>query len=707
MPLTAGTVPQPRTGQNGRIVPMLIALALALPWCGARAEPVASARAQRAIGAQRLALAVDTHFNAAPMRGFVAALGGQPGLQHWLLLLADVSAALDAPALADGQLARAAQLALRRGDRVHAVEALAAWTQAVLVLGEYARALELSDRLREQARALGDRAGEAEADAVAGVIARRRGQLDRALEFQQRAILGYRAAGDEIGAMRSLSDLGTIWRDRGDYAKALDAQLEATAARERSGDRLDNVYRNVALLYREIEDHAAARDYFQRALEKADEGGVPSAYASVVGSWASVLNDLGEYAAAHAAASEALAIDTALGDKPHQGLEQLEIGRALLGQGEVHAAATHLETALALGRELGQREIVARALLHLTEVAMLERDMLRARGLIDEAMAGLESARLRPQLAQAYALREQLARAQHDDAEALRFAHKHAQAREELIGIRASRQLAALESRHARAANEQRLQLLAKDNDLKAARLDRQELQRRFGIAAITGLGLLLVALVWRHLGVRRLNRELGLRNAEIERQRAALGEANLRLQVQATDLRTAAATDSLTGTANRREVLERLAERHAECVASARPLALMLIDFDHFKQINDVCGHLGGDRALVAGAGVLRDCLGADDLLGRFGGEEFIVVVRNREPSLVMALAERMRAQVAEELARLMPDLRSIATISIGVAFLADLPAGSRAENLLEAADLALYEAKNDGRNRVRRRAA
>jgi diguanylate cyclase (GGDEF)-like protein len=338
---------------------------------------------------------------------------------------------------------------------------------------------------------------------------------------------------------------------------------------------------------------------------------------------------------------------------------------------------------------------------------MAERDMLRARGLIDEAMAGLETARLRPQLAQAYALREQLARVQHDDAEALRFAHKHASAREELIGIRASRQLAALEARHARAANEQRLVLLAKDNDLQAARLAQQDLQRRFGIAAIVGLGLLLVALVSRHLGLRRLNRELALRNAEIERQRAALGEANLRLQVQATDLRMAAATDSLTGTSTRREVLERLAERFDECLTAQHPLALMLMDFDHFKQINDICGHLGGDRALVAGAAALRECLGTDDLLGRFGGEEFIAVVRNREPAIVMALAERMRAQVADELARLMPDLKSIATISIGVAFLADLGPGARPELLLEAADQALYEAKNDGRNRVRRRRA
>ena len=168
-----------------------------------------------------------------------------------------------------------------------------------------------------------------------------------------------------------------------------------------------------------------------------------------------------------------------------------------------------------------------------------------------------------------------------------------------------------------------------------------------------------------------------------------------------------AAATDSLTGTSNRREVLERLGERFAECAQAQQPLALMLIDFDHFKQINDICGHLGGDRALVAGAAALRDCLGTDDLLGRFGGEEFIVVVRQRDPAIVMALAERMRVQVAEELARLMPDLRSIATISIGVAFLADLDPGARPEQLLEAADLALYEAKDAGRNRVRRRAA
>jgi diguanylate cyclase (GGDEF)-like protein len=430
---------------------------------------------------------------------------------------------------------------------------------------------------------------------------------------------------------------------------------------------------------------------------------VPSAYSSVIGSYASLLNDLGEFAAARKAAEEALAIDTALDDRPHQGFEHLEIARAQLGERDIEAATIHLDEALRLGRELDQREIVARALLHLTEVAMARRDRLLARGLIDEAMAGLERSRLLPQLAQAYALREQLARSEHDDATALRFARKHSAVREDLIGIRASRQLAALEARHARADAEQQLALLAKDNELQTARLDTQALERQLDMAALAGLALLLFALLWHHQGVRRLNHALAARNTEIERQRAALSEANAKLGLQAAGLYQAATTDSLTGVSNRRDLLGRLEERIAECQRGRRELALLLIDFDHFKQINDRRGHLFGDRVLVAGAGTMRECLGTDDLLGRFGGEEFVAIVCDRTPDATLQLADRMRTRIAEQLAELVPELRGIATVSIGIAFLGHPNVPSRPETLIDAADHALYEAKNDGRNRVR----
>jgi diguanylate cyclase (GGDEF)-like protein len=434
---------------------------------------------------------------------------------------------------------------------------------------------------------------------------------------------------------------------------------------------------------------------------------VPSTYSSVIGSYSSLLNDIGDYEGARTAADEALAIDQALGDRPHQGFEHLEIGRALLGARNTVAAIGNLEKALRFGRELDQRELVARALLHLTEAALAEHDHLRSRGLIDEAIAGLEAAHLRPQLAQAYALREQLARSEHDDTEALRFAHKSADAREELMGMRASRQLTALEVRHARSDAEQRLTLLAKDNELQTARLEQQVVQRRFGAIALAGLVLALLAVIWRWRGVRILNRALEVRNSEIERQRAALGEANSRLERQAADLYEAATTDWLTGVCNRRVLLERLEQRVREHRVHKRQLALMLIDFDNFKQINDRLGHLLGDRALISGTQAMRECLDENDLLGRFGGEEFIAVVCDRDAGDVMAIAEHMRTHVASLLAWLAPDLRATATVSIGLAFLSDIDASANTSALVDAADRALYEAKNQGRNRVRRYAA
>jgi diguanylate cyclase (GGDEF)-like protein len=160
---------------------------------------------------------------------------------------------------------------------------------------------------------------------------------------------------------------------------------------------------------------------------------------------------------------------------------------------------------------------------------------------------------------------------------------------------------------------------------------------------------------------------------------------------------------DPLTGAANRRWLDEALAAEWARGTRERTPVALLIVDIDHFKAFNDACGHLRGDECLqrvaAALAGVLRR---PADLVARYGGEEFAVVLGNTPRDGALAVAERMRETVAAlAIAHPASPLEPRLTVSVGVAALLARP-GLAERRLVELADQALYAAKRTGRNRV-----
>ena len=162
---------------------------------------------------------------------------------------------------------------------------------------------------------------------------------------------------------------------------------------------------------------------------------------------------------------------------------------------------------------------------------------------------------------------------------------------------------------------------------------------------------------------------------------------------------RTAAMVDPLTGVANRRSFMQdaaQLAKRH---LVDPRPTAVLLIDLDHFKSINDRFGHALGDRALELFALTARQSVRSADLLGRLGGEEFAAILADMSRDKAVAVAERIRSSFAE--AALEVDNRPLgATVSIGVVYCEEPVLD--VHELLAQADQALYFAKENGRNRV-----
>lgn len=181
------------------------------------------------------------------------------------------------------------------------------------------------------------------------------------------------------------------------------------------------------------------------------------------------------------------------------------------------------------------------------------------------------------------------------------------------------------------------------------------------------------------------------LRDRLIERNR--LDAERSRLEER---LRHQAETDGLTGALNR-GALERAAARLATMPG---PIGLILLDLDHFKGVNDRFGHTAGDAVLRAMAQRLGAALAGSDLLARFGGEEFAILVTGPRAEALTALAMRLR-QIIESEPFALPDQRFVAvTASLGTAVSMARPGMWKA--LLEAADAALYQAKNNGRNRV-----
>lgn len=159
--------------------------------------------------------------------------------------------------------------------------------------------------------------------------------------------------------------------------------------------------------------------------------------------------------------------------------------------------------------------------------------------------------------------------------------------------------------------------------------------------------------------------------------------------------------TDSLTGLANRRHFIH-TAERALDlAVRHQWPLALLILDIDHFKHVNDTHGHLAGDQVLVEVGSRCAQCLRTTDLLARWGGEEFVVVLPNTPLEQARQLAERMREAVAFSAQLYAPSDAVRVTISVGAAGMAE-GEPTTLDALVQAADQALYDAKRAGRNQV-----
>ena len=573
------------------------------------------------------------------------------------------------PDAALSMLQRALEMAGRLGDAglrrevlVDACDTRAAFSPAI--------ALTEADAGLREARKADD------GNAVAGFHSCRGYALDR-LGRPQEAAVEYEAAVVKAERSESREALADALAMRGesrhyqgrydeaiadlDRAYALSVEQGLVAEQRYVLNAIANVYSD-----ENVGEFDKAIAYYRQLLQQDRAAGARLGEATTRYNIASALESKGEYAYALPEYRHALEVYTALGDRSSVAETERAIGALLVRQGKATEGLPWIERAAARFAAAGDEESVARCRLPRARA-------LRALGRLRDARDELEQAERHfragdnPRyLAKIYA----------------ELAELHAQTGEWRRAYEASvahRTVQAVLDRRARQEQTSRLRV-----QFDAAKKEQEN----------------------RALLIENAHRGEALRTAErvrsLQRLAIMLGAALMLLlgtmalqQVQrGRRLKRLAMTDDLTGLPNRRGVLDALERGLRARQQDGRPLAVVVFDIDHFKRINDLHGHHGGDRVLEDVAVIVRAEVPAGGSVGRFGGEEFLVVLPGIDHAGALALAERLRVAVSSGVG----DGPRV-TISLGVASAGD---DADAEALLRRADGALYRAKGEGRDRV-----
>ena len=526
-------------------------------------------------------------------------------------------------------------------------------------LADYSVALTESLEALEIFERLGLDDGRASASGGVGNAYTRLSDYAQGLRFHRESLRIRREMGDPAGEGASLNNLGVIHFELADYPVALEHYLASLEIWERlkHRDGVGNAFNNLGQVHEKMGDLDRALECYDQSLQSFEEvsNGVGACATRV--NRARVLLERSEPAAALDVLEHCACRAREGGDRWNEAACYPLIGQALLLLGRADEAEANLDRGLKVLAELGLRYPEAEALLFLARLRMdharhHEAGVLLHRALRIARETGSNALRYRSHLALAE-LHERRGR----PGSALRHYRLYDQWKDKVIGGEADRRLTSI---------------LIRAEAVQAEREAELHRLRHVELAEV----------------VKRLE------EADVEKARLVA-----ELRMRATELERMAREDALTGVSNRRHLAERLEIEFLRARRFERDLTAVMVDADRFKDVNDRFSHAAGDEVLRRLARIIADNCRVVDAVGRWGGEEFLILLVETPPSGAPGACEKIRSAVEDHSwDEVAAGLR--VTVSLGYAVLTsdmDTP-----EELLHAADAALYRAKDAGRNRV-----
>jgi diguanylate cyclase (GGDEF)-like protein len=380
-----------------------------------------------------------------------------------------------------------------------------------------------------------------------------------------------------------------------------------------------------------------------------------------------ILIEMREYKRALDETEEARKLSVELNDEQGVGFSDLAICEARLELGQLTLAREGCENALRIFSASRSLDVIKQSQTLLARIDLAEDHAAKALATLNEVLTG-DGADVQPRLLPGvYQLRAEANAALHKYAEAYRDLNEYLKRNTTAVDAERTKQVAALRARFETDREIARNEMLQRELELARERAERQRIQLRWVIMAIIGSGLVIALLTY-------------------------LLVENLRYRKQLVLL---ASLDSLTGLPNRGRTATVATQALEAALAAQKPLCLGLLDLDRFKMLNDQLGHATGDRVLKEFAQIASASIRGTDTLGRWGGEEFLLILPNTTLDTAVQIVERIRQRVGLIHVEAM-------RVSISAGLATNGGDDLSLDEILARADVALYKAKNSGRDLV-----
>lgn len=511
-----------------------------------------------------------------------------------------------------------------------------------------------------------------------------------ALDYSIRSLELHRQLADPIALAQSLSAAGIIYRYLGRYEKSLEHMSEAHSIYKEKNKINDiaETSKDIGLIYTRLRQFPQAKSFYQLTIDLPKEKVTPTTRAAALREIAVIDLNTGEYKSAEEAALKAYRIYQDKNDKLKSSTTARIIGKVYQASGNEDKAIFYYDRALSLAVEINKKKDQIKALALLGRI-LINIDTNKAITYLEQSLKLSDESNIKNEKLSAYRSLRQAEKLQNNYSKSLSYAEKELELskiinteREQTELIRAKATLAShkmemeLESLREIARLDQ-LELEKKNNEIEivnqASQISQLELTKNkysnIALASLSAICLFMVFFIYRRfIDSRRLNKKLDY----------------------------LAARDPLTNCYNRRFLIDHMNDDFSDLAQlKKRNYFVIMTDIDYFKAVNDTHGHTAGDTVLRGVAETLQKAVRKNDIVARFGGEEFCIILPDVSLEKALIIAETIRQKIESS----QFDGISV-TCSFGVTsiqFEAESPT-----KLIDQADIALYNAKSKGRNQV-----